>query len=68
MGIHMKSCKKCVWNDQCGDEVCEYYDPVDMEVDEMIDKKRQEYYRDYVNVLLEDGLVDDELGYIDFGD
>lgn len=30
--MNEKTCKKCVWFDQCGQEkVCEYYDPVSIE-------------------------------------
>ena len=44
------ACDKCMWREQClSDEVCDHFTPMeeDESVDEMIERGRQEFYKEW---------------------
>lgn len=53
----MAACDKCIWREQClSDEACEHYTPDDEEerIDEMIEKNRQDFYKEWFAYIDQD--------------
>lgn len=52
-----RTCKKCIWNDQCESKrVCSHYTPTEEEdnVDRLIEKNRQEFFKYWYQCVLGD--------------